>query len=131
MWVLDIDYNMLAQTVLLYLANKPENLTGNEIRFIRYYFDVTLRDFAHRLGIKHPTVIKWEKNKDRRADVTWGIEKDIRLFILDRLCKSNKEFRQSYKNLEKVYNKIESLSSESIKHSPQFHVHEGFLEKAG
>ncbi|MCE5319002.1 MAG: hypothetical protein LLG04_16770 [Parachlamydia sp.] len=101
-WIPDINYDALAQTVLLSLAKKNKTLTGNEIRFIRYYFDLNVRDFAHRFGVKHPSVVKWEGKKDLRADITWGIEKDIRLFILDKLCRSHKEFRESYQFLEEI-----------------------------
>jgi transcriptional regulator with XRE-family HTH domain len=131
-WVLDINYDDLAKTVLLFLSKKPLPLTGNEIRFIRYYFGITMREFAHRLGVKHPAIVKWEEKMDQFATVTWGIEKDIRLFILDKLCRSNKDFREGYKALEDIHGSIATGADGSAKIQPlQFTVHDGHLEKAG
>lgn len=131
-WVLDINYDDLAKTVLLYLSKKPIPLTGNEIRFIRYYFSITMREFAMRLGVKHPAIVKWEEKKDRFAAVTWGTEKDIRLFILDKLCKSNKDFREGYKELEHLHTLSKSSTNESSKiRTLKFTVHDGHLEMAG
>jgi len=110
-WVLDIDYDALAKVVLLFLSKKPGPLTGNEIRFIRYYFSISMREFAHRLGVKHPAIVKWEEKKDRPTAITWGIEKDIRLFILDKLCRSNKDFREGYHALEEIQETIKSSES--------------------
>ena len=104
-WVIDLNYDALARSVLVFLAQKVSPLTGNEIRFVRHYFGLTIRDFASRFGVKHPTVLKWEQKKDIAANITWGIEKDIRLFVLDKLCGSNKAFRQGYKALESCQEK--------------------------
>lgn len=104
-WIVDIDYTSLAKSVLIFLVRQPNPLTGNEIRFIRYYFDLTLRDFAQRFGVKHPTVLKWEQKNDLSAGITWGIEKDIRLFILDKLCPSNKDFREGYRAIKARFEK--------------------------
>ncbi|MBS0654330.1 MAG: hypothetical protein JSR46_01005 [Verrucomicrobia bacterium] len=101
-WVVDINYDSLAKAVLLLLSKKSMPLTGNEIRFIRTYFGMTLREFSERLGVKHSAVVKWENTKDCFATITWGIEKDLRLFVLDHLCSSHKDFRESYKALEKA-----------------------------
>lgn len=130
-WVLDVNYDELAKTVLLYLCKKPFPLTGNEVRFIRYYFNITMRDFAQRFGVKHPAVVKWEEKKDKFASITWGIEKDIRLFILDKFCKSNKDFRTGYKALDELYSSIET-SLKTPKIQPlKFTVHDGSLEMTG
>lgn len=127
-WILDIDYDALAKVVLLYISKKQESLTGNEIRFIRYYFSLPMREFAHRLGVTHPTVVKWEERQDKHASITWGIEKDIRLFILDKLVKSSKDFREGYKSLEA----IESFRSKRAKIEPfSIEIHDGHLQMAG
>ncbi|MFI5343118.1 MAG: hypothetical protein ACHQUC_02740 [Chlamydiales bacterium] len=56
-WVPDVNYNHLEKAVLLLLCHKPFKMTGNEIRFIRFYFEMTLQEFAKRFGVQHPTVI--------------------------------------------------------------------------
>ncbi len=84
-WIPDIDYALLEKTILFDLCHKPSKLTGNEIRFIRLYFQMTLKVFANRFGVKHPTVIKWENFKDVPTNMALGTEKDIRLFVSNQL----------------------------------------------
>lgn len=88
-WTPNIDYNKLQKDVTRALAYKPLRLTGNEIHFIRQYFKMTLAEFGDRFSVSHPAVIKWEDSKDDATAMKWSVEKDIRLFILDRMgCKA-------------------------------------------
>ena len=84
-WIPDIDYNILEKSILIDLCHKTFKLTGNEIRFIRIYFEMTLQAFAKRFGVQHPTVIKWENFKDIPTNMSVGTEKDIRLFVIKEL----------------------------------------------
>lgn len=98
-WTPDIDYNVLEKTVLLMLCHKPFKLTGNEIRFIRMYFEMTLQAFAKRFGVQHPTVVKWENFKDSSTNMSIGTEKDIRLFV-SKEVKGQKSIGALYIELE-------------------------------
>lgn len=93
----DIDYNTLQRDVLLALCNKPLPLTGNEIRFIRQYLEMTYTEFAKHFGITHPTVIHWEKSKNMFAKITPSTELCIRLYILDVLKANSKVFRSTFR----------------------------------
>lgn len=84
-WIPDVNYNELEKAVLLLLCHKAAKLTGNEIHFIRLYFQMTCQAFAKRFGVQHPTVLKWEKFKDSSTNMTLGTEKDIRLFVIGHL----------------------------------------------
>ena len=84
-WTPDVNYNELSKVVLLALCEKPARLTGNEVKFIRQHFEMTLQDFAKRFCVTHPGVLKWEKNKNRPTGMNWATEKDIRLFVLAKL----------------------------------------------
>ncbi|NGX60637.1 MAG: hypothetical protein K940chlam9_00103 [Chlamydiae bacterium] len=57
--VLDID--KLLTTVLRFLIFKPNPLTGNQLKFIRKFLEMTTSDFAQAFGVTHPTVLRWEK----------------------------------------------------------------------
>ena len=92
-WIPDIDYNKLDKLVLLEICKMPYRLTGNQIRFIRLYFEKTLEAFAAMLKVKHSTVMHWEK-KRHGTNITWGTELAIRLFVLYRL--EAKQFKQDY-----------------------------------
>jgi hypothetical protein len=81
-WTPDVDFNALSHRLLQALSRKPARLTGHEIRFIRHSLSMTLEQFAHRFGVTHPGVIKWERSGNRPTVMAWAVEKDIRLEAL-------------------------------------------------
>jgi hypothetical protein len=98
-WTPDIDYNVLAKRILEEMATHPSRLNGNEVRFVRHYFRMTLNEFAKRFGVTHPAVLKWEKAGIKPANMMWSTEKDLRLFVLDSLGTQPKEFNELYRKL--------------------------------
>lgn len=92
-WVLDINYNTLQIAVLNMLARKPTPLSGNELRFIIDYLEMSTRDFAKLFGVTHAAVLKWEKEE---AKMNPGTEVYLRLYILNYLKVTDKEFRKLY-----------------------------------
>ncbi len=103
-WILDIDFNKFEETVLEALATKPSRLTGNEVKFIRNYFNMDLKSFGNRFGdVAHSAVIKWERFRDNFTNMNWATEKDIRLFIVEKI--NPKSLRNVYLELEKVATK--------------------------
>lgn len=89
-WTPDINYNELEKAILIFLCHKPCKLTGNEVRFIRLYFEMTLKNFAKRFGVQHPTVVKWENFKNSATNMSIGTEKDLRLYIIAQLLNPRK-----------------------------------------
>ncbi|MBI2608146.1 MAG: hypothetical protein HYW47_00920 [Deltaproteobacteria bacterium] len=106
-WTPNINYDLLADIVLEALCWKPAKLTGNEIKFIRHYFEMTLTEFANRFYVTHAGVIKWEKTKNKSTDVAWATEKDIRLYVLFQLNAKPKEIAHLYESLEEKSSKKE------------------------
>ena len=98
-WTPNIDYNKLAKNVALALAEKPARLTGDEIRFIRQHFEMTLSEFGNRFDVTHAAVVKWENAGDDPPKLKWPIEKDMRLFILERGRERATAFGRLYKAL--------------------------------
>lgn len=94
----DVDYNILQRNVLLALCQKPFPLTGNEVRFIRQYLQMTYTEFAKKFGVTHPSVIHWEKSKDSFAKIMPTTELCLRLCILDVLQAKNELFRKTFRN---------------------------------
>jgi len=101
-WTPLIDYDALARRVLLALARKPARLTGSEIRFIRLSFEMTLGAFGARFDVSHPAVLKWERVGHGPPSLKWPVEKDIRLFILDRLGARPAAFKALYDALREA-----------------------------
>lgn len=99
-WTPNIDYNLLTEGVLKVLCEKLGRLTGNEIRFIRLHYGMTLQQFAKRFSVSHAAVIKWEKTGNRATAMQWPSEKDLRLFLLLKLSKKARDLINLYEKLE-------------------------------
>lgn len=98
-WTPEVNYNILQKVVLLALCYQSTSLSGNQIRFIRKYFEMTLDKFAKKFGVTHAAVIKWEKKGDNPAKILEGYEKEIRLFVLDQILSDAKEFRLAFRKI--------------------------------
>ena len=98
-WTPDINYVDLHKAVLLALAYKPSRLTGNQIKFVRHFFEFTLAQFGEYFDVSHPAVLKWEAAGDDVPPIKWSIERDIRLFILDKLKEAPKRIGELYQGL--------------------------------
>jgi len=96
-WTPAIDYNKLQKEVLLALSHKPFSLTGNEIYFIRGYFEMTLEKFGNQFGVTHAAVLNWEKMGNKSAKINATTELCIRLFILEKLKINNQIFRDTFR----------------------------------
>jgi hypothetical protein len=98
-WTPRIYYNKLAEWVLLTLSRRACPLTGNQVRFIRNHFEMTLQAFARRFGVTHAGVIKWESAGDHSTAMNWSTEKDIRMFIQSKLSADPEKVGDLYKEL--------------------------------
>lgn len=92
-WLLDINFNQLQIVALLMLAKQGTTLSGREITFIRHYFNMSTIEFGKLLGATHVAVLKWER-EERRMNANTEIF--LRLYILNRLNVTDKEFRKIY-----------------------------------
>lgn len=100
-WTPHINYKKYANAVLEALAHKPARLTGNEIKFIRQKFEMTLQEFAKRFGQKsHQAVMKWEEFGDKATSMAWPTEKDICLAIIEFIHRPASKFLELYNELE-------------------------------
>src|SRR5947207_1252818 len=88
-WVINIDFNKFRRTVLNFLVHKKTLLTGDEIRFIRKYLEMSTTEFGKILGVSHVAVLKWESGENRVVPTT---DLCIRLYVLRRLHAKNDEF---------------------------------------
>ncbi len=101
-WTPYIRYRLLSRIILRELCEKRGRFTGDELHGIRMYLDLTLQKFAKRFGVTHPAVMKWEGMRDKKTEMTWSTEKDIRLCVLTKLTDEAKDMVDLYKMLEEV-----------------------------
>jgi DNA-binding XRE family transcriptional regulator len=76
------------------LVHKPFSLTGQEIRFMRKFLELSTTELGEKLGVSHATIVKWENEQVKIAPMQ---EAYIRLF----LCESfrNSEFIRLFKEI--------------------------------
>ena len=96
-WTLDIDLNILQKVVLLALAHHPTDLTGNQVRYIRLWKNMTQVEFGKLLGVTHPAVVKWEKAGDKASKMNLTTQRDLRLLLLDKLLSKDEDFRKAFR----------------------------------
>lgn len=95
-WAFDFSMGAFQEIVLHILATKTSPLTGPELRFIIDYFELSYREFSKLLNVSHAAVVKWEKEKSK---MNLHTEISLRLYILNHLKISDKEFRKKYLEL--------------------------------
>ena len=102
-WTPNVNYDEISQRLLEALALKPSKLTGGEVRFIRHMVSMTLEQFGERFGVTHPAVVKWERSGRQPTAMTWAVEKDIRLEVLQsRSGAKKRDFLSAYRELAKI-----------------------------
>ena len=99
-WTPNIDYNELTRAVAMSLASSKSLLSGNQVKFIRQFFEMTLKEFGERFNVSHPAVMKWESNKNKPSKMDWSTEKDIRMEIVFRIAKNPKQIGKLFIDLE-------------------------------
>ena len=99
-WTPRVNYVELTSIVLRNLTLKASPLTGNELKFIRQHFGMTLAEFAQRFYVTHPAVLKWEGKGASATGMNWSTEKDIRLFIFTQVSEKG-ALIEAYQRLEK------------------------------
>lgn len=100
-WALNVNFEKYEKAVITALASKPARLSGNEIKFIRHHFEMSLKDFGKRFGdVAHSAVIKWERAGDAPSKMNWATEKDVRLAIIDKT--NPRSLRKIYESLQDI-----------------------------
>jgi len=117
-WTPAIKYEKLQKEVLLALCHKPIPFSGNEVHFIRAYFEMTLHQFGKQFGVSHVAVLHWEKTKNRVAKISTTTELCIRLFILEKLEINNQLFRDIFREFNTQHIQKEQKAPLAVAQKP-------------
>ncbi|SRR5260221_13795106 len=114
-WQPKIDVKAIADFAIKNLITQESRLTGNQIKFIRSYFQMSLRDFGKIINETHAAVKKWEDHLDKQTKMDVNIEIMMRLFIYNRVYKDTKEnkikFYDNYIQVTKALYENKSVTS--------------------
>jgi DNA-binding transcriptional regulator YiaG len=98
-----INYKTLGAEAIQELCRKKTPLTGNQMKFIRQYLDITLRDFAKIFGVTHHAAMKWEAKMDKFIEITPATEVTIRFQALFLIHKDDpKAFHKSVVEIQGI-----------------------------
>ena len=105
----DINYELLADRVFASLPEKPSQLTGAEIKFIRYKMEMTQAAFAKWLRtVDTSTITKWEAKDLKPTGMGADTEYALRLrLIIDKEVK----FRRKNIKIDVVNRLLEKKSA--------------------
>lgn len=98
-----IDARKIADSVIESLVTQKTRFTGNQVKFIRTYFSMSLREFAKVVNESHTAIMKWEKFADKPTNMDVNIESMLRLYMCDRvIVQSNQKKNDFYNQYRKV-----------------------------
>jgi len=80
-WVLDIPPAVVNKRVFESLLDMSGVFSGSHVRFIRHYMKLTYQGMADLLGVKHATVIGWEKKGDGETKMQYSTELLLRMIM--------------------------------------------------
>lgn len=88
-WHPKINVLIIAEKVISELAFQEARLTGNQVKFIRSFFSMSLREFADKVVHEsHMAVSKWEKKGNLPTNMNANTEHELRLYILENSLKN-------------------------------------------
>lgn len=103
-----IDVRRVADSAIESLIAQKTRITGNQIRFIRSYFAMSMREFAKVVNESHTAVMKWEKFANNTTNMDVNIEIMLRLYICDRILiiqnkQKKNEFYNQYRKVTEIF----------------------------
>ena len=86
-----IDVKKVSDQDIKELAFQKTRLTGNQVKFIRSYFSMPLREFGSKVVHEsHTAVSKWEKKEDKVTLMNDNTEQVLRLYIIEQVISKTK-----------------------------------------
>jgi DNA-binding transcriptional regulator YiaG len=96
-WAPKINVKKVADEVIEKLATQDARLTGNQVKFIRSYFSMSLREFGEKVAHEsHMAVSKWEKKGAIPTNMNANTEHELRLYIMERKIASSKASKPKF-----------------------------------
>lgn len=95
-WQPKIDILKLSDQVIALLTEKETSLTGDEVRFIRAHYGMSLRAFAEEIAHEsHGSVKNWEDKRDQPTQMNPNTELAIRSHIIEQTL-SEEDKKENY-----------------------------------
>jgi DNA-binding transcriptional regulator YiaG len=105
-WVPKIDVRQVANEAIKKLSTQESRLTGNQVKFIRSYFSMPLREFGKKVVHEtHAAVKKWESKGDEITSMNENTEQVLRLFIIEQTSTPKSDFYKVFQQSKRFFGK--------------------------
>lgn len=102
-WHPTIDVQKISDNVVKKLAIQEARLTGNQVKFIRAYFSMPLREFGEKVVHEsHMAVKKWEQKGDDCTNMNANTEHELRLYIIEELHSRSHDSKSKFYDIYKA-----------------------------
>ena len=98
-----IDVRKVADSAIKSLVIQTSRLAGNQIKFIRTYLSMSLRQFSEIVHESHMAVKKWEDYKEKPTNMDLNIEIMLRLHIYNYIAVKTRNDKNEMINFYKKY----------------------------
>lgn len=120
-WHPKIDVQKVADNVIEKLAVQEARLTGNQVKFIRSYYSMPLREFGEKVVHEtHTAVSKWEKKGDLPTNMNANTEHELRLYIIERVHEQSPGPKSKFYD---IYMATKRFFSVEHSEAPIIHAH--------
>ena len=120
-WHPKVDVQKVSDEVIAELAVQEERLTGNQVKFIRSYYSMPLREFGEKVVHEsHMAVSKWEKKGTLSTNMNSNTEHELRLFIVEKLHASSQESKSKFYDIYMATKRFFSVEKDK---SSMVHAH--------
>ena len=115
-WHPIIDVQKVADEVLEKLAIQETRLTGDQVKFIRSYYSMPLREFGEKVVHEsHMAVSKWEQRAALPTNMNANTEHELRLYIIEKMHAKYREPKAKFYDIYMATKRFfESMGSDSI-----------------
>ena len=124
----DIDFNQFAKPLIQIICSKQKfPLSGNQVKFIRNFLGLGLREFAKFMNVTHQSVMRWEKKKKIAARIDVNTEIVMRIKVLKALHSNAQSIEEA---VEKVNEGKQLEASAGYKTFKPIHMPDKFIHSA-
>jgi len=105
-WAPKIDVRQIADEAIKKLSIQESRLTGDQVKFIRSYFSMSLREFGEKVVHEtHAAVKKWESKEDEITAMNENTEQVLRLFIIEQTSIPRADFYKVFQQSKRFFGK--------------------------
>ena len=88
----NVDFSKFSADLIKYICTSQEfPLSGNQVKFFRHSLNLSMREFAKIVGVRHQSIMRWENNGHLPAKMEAPTEIVLRLLMLNKFKGTNKQ----------------------------------------